>query len=105
MVEVNNIACLRQVPTDKGLVSHQVMLDVLVPEVFILGQKDLIVDQGTTLSLVCIIVNVRLSFYIFFCYCISFFSWRPKTKLLSLSSITRPKGDDVLNFRNYHHKQ
>lgn len=45
--------------TEKGLVSHQVQLDVLIPEVFILGQKDLIIDQGTTLSLVCIVENVR----------------------------------------------
>lgn len=46
-----------QVSTEKGLVSHQVQLDVLIPEVFILGQKDLIIDQGTTLSLVCIVEN------------------------------------------------
>jgi len=46
-----------QVPTDLGLLSHQVQLEVLVPEVFILGQKDLIVDRGTTLSLVCIVEN------------------------------------------------
>lgn len=47
-----------QVPTDLGLVSHQVQLEVLVPDVFILGPKDLIVDRGTTLSLVCIVENV-----------------------------------------------
>ncbi|EFX90354.1 hypothetical protein DAPPUDRAFT_4664, partial [Daphnia pulex] len=46
-----------QVPTDLGLVSHQVQLEVLVPDVFILGPKDLIVDRGTTLSLVCIVEN------------------------------------------------
>ena len=55
-----------QVPTDLGLLSHQVQLEVLVPEVFILGQKDLIVDRGTTLSLVCIVENVSpLSFSIY----------------------------------------
>lgn len=48
---------LCQVPTDLGLVSHQVQLEVLVPDVFILGPKDLIVDRGTTLSLVCIVEN------------------------------------------------
>jgi len=47
-----------QVPTEKGMISHQVVLDVLVPDVFILGPKDLIVDRGTTLSLVCIVENV-----------------------------------------------
>lgn len=41
-----------------GLVSHQVQLEVLVPDVFILGPKDLIIDRGTTLSLVCIVENV-----------------------------------------------
>ena len=40
------------------MISHQVQLDVLVPDVFILGPKDLIVDRGTTLSLVCIVENV-----------------------------------------------
>jgi hypothetical protein len=62
------------VPTDLGLVSHQVQLEVLVPDVFILGPKDLIVDRGTTLSLVCIVENVRekeinlhhLNFYFLF---------------------------------------
>ena len=61
-------------PTDLGLVSHQVQLEVLVPDVFILGPKDLIVDRGTTLSLVCIVENVRekeinlhhLNFYFYF---------------------------------------
>jgi hypothetical protein len=53
------------VPTDLGLVSHQVQLEVLVPDVFILGPKDLIVDRGTTLSLVCIVENVRTLFFIF----------------------------------------
>ena len=52
-------SCHFQVPTDLGLVSHQVQLEVLVPDVFILGPKDLIVDRGTTLSLVCIVENVR----------------------------------------------
>lgn len=52
--------CFLKVPTDLGLVSHQVQLEVLVPDVFILGPKDLIVDRGTTLSLVCIVENVRI---------------------------------------------
>ena len=52
------IYCILQVPTEMGLVSHQVQLEVLVPDVFILGPKDLIIDRGTTLSLVCIVENV-----------------------------------------------
>lgn len=47
-----------QVPSGKGTLTHFFNLHVLVPTAHILGAKDYHVQQGTVISLVCIIENV-----------------------------------------------
>lgn len=47
-----------QVSTPTGIISHFVNLQVVVPEVFILGSGELHVDMGSTINLVCIIEKV-----------------------------------------------
>lgn len=47
-----------QVASGRGIIAHFFNLNVLVPQAFILGAKEYHVQQGTVISLVCIIENV-----------------------------------------------
>lgn len=47
-----------QVPSGRGTISHFFNLNVLVPSAYILGAKEIHVQQGTVISLVCIVENV-----------------------------------------------
>jgi hypothetical protein len=51
------------VSTPEGSVSHQYNLEVVVPRAYILGSEEYYAQTGTVISLVCIIEDVRLSFY------------------------------------------
>ncbi|KAK2722676.1 zwei Ig domain protein zig-8-like [Artemia franciscana] len=44
-----------QVPTERGLLKHEINLTLTESEAFILGGRDFHVEKGTTISLVCIV--------------------------------------------------
>lgn len=55
------VFCLFQVSSGRGVISHLFNLNVLVPQAHILGAQEYHVQQGTVISLVCIIENVSVT--------------------------------------------
>lgn len=55
-----NVNKKKKVSTEKGVISHFVNLQVVVPEAFILGSGELHVDMGSSINLVCIIEKVNI---------------------------------------------